>query len=74
MGIAFVLSVSAAFAFKPASQKVFTARFQLVGASCNAIQTPDCDGPSTNVLCTDIFSAKNLAQQCVGATYRTTNP
>ena len=74
MGIAFVFALSAAFAFKPAAQKTFTARFQLVGSSCNAIENNECDGPSTNVLCTNIYASKNALQQCQQATYRTVNP
>lgn len=74
MGMAFALAVSAAFAFKPAAQKTFTARFQLVGSSCNAIETSECDGPNTNVLCTNIYASKNALQQCQGPTYRTVNP
>lgn len=74
MGIAFVFAMSAAFAFKPAAQTNFTARFKLEGSACNAIETSECDGPSTNVLCTNIYANKTPLQQCQGPTYRTVNP
>ena len=75
MGGAFLLAIVAAVAAVPASAaKPLTARWQVVNGICKTLETTQCNGPSSNMVCSNVYSAKTLAGACNGITYFTVNP
>jgi len=75
MGASFLLAIAAAVASIPATAaKPMTARWQVVNGVCKTLETTQCNGPSTNVICANVYAARSLAGACNGITYFTVNP
>jgi len=68
--IGFVLAIGSAFTLN--AKKPLTTRYTINSLSeCVSIETADCDGPSTNPVCSNIFVTNSPS--CSGTTYQT-NP